>query len=202
LVKELTMDGRSQHCPDGELESALVVLRNSDEAGITEIDRLLSYYPIDPRLLFLRGSLLAGVQRYEEGRASMRAAVDVAPDFDIARFQLGFLELTSGLPLAAAETWAPFDKLVENAPFRLFADGLNALAHDAYADADRLIRAGIAANTDHPLINNDMQLLLDEMASKLPTSRPDAEDGPIGASAAHQLLHQFELRDNFGKTRH
>lgn len=189
-------------CPDTLVATALSIVQSNDEAGLSELEKLLKAYPIDPRLHFLKGSVLAGIQRYEEGRAAMQQAVVIAPGYELARFQLGFLELTSGLPTDAAATWAAFEQLNEDAPFRLLSAGLNALARDDFAEADRLMKQGMEANTEHPLINGDMQLLLDEVREKVavaPQSGPAVEEP---GSAAHQLLQQFELKDSISKLRH
>jgi tetratricopeptide (TPR) repeat protein len=189
-------------CPDYAIEAAILSGQQNDEAGLSAIEILLRTYPSDPRLHFLRGSVLAGVQRYEEGRNAMREAVVIAPDFHLARFQLGFLELTSGLPAAAANTWEPFAELDKDAPFRLLSDGLNCLARNELSDADRLLRLGMAGNSEHPLINSDMQLLLDEVADKIRPGITSDDAAPASASAVHQMLQQFELKDGLNKTRH
>jgi tetratricopeptide (TPR) repeat protein len=189
-------------CPDHALQSVVATVQQNDEAGLAAIDSLLLTYPYDPRLLFLKGSILSGLQRYEEGKDAMRGAVEIAPDFHLARFQLGFLELTSGLPTAAAETWEPFAQLDDVAPFRLLSAGLNCLARDEYAEADRLLRHGMALNEENPLINGDMQLLLDEIADKIPQDTVPGDGAPTSVSAVHQMLQQFELKDGMNKTRH
>lgn len=189
-------------CPDADLQHLLGTLQGSDDAGMTELDRLLGHHPDDPRLHFLRGSVLAGLQRYDEGREAMRHAVTLAPGYELARFQLGFLEMTSGLVAEARATWAAFATAPVDAPFRLLSEGLLCLAADDFGNADQLIRRGMARNVEHPLINNDMQLLLDEVASKIPEAASGPAEAPEPASAAHQLLQQFELKDSVGKTRH
>jgi hypothetical protein len=190
-------------CPDAEVNGALTIVQSSDEAGLTELARLLLLYPFDPRLHFLQGSVLAGVQRYQEGRAAMAQAIAIAPGFELARFQLGFLELTSGLAIEAATTWSPFAEQPPEAPFRLLAEGLNCLARDAFAECDHLLRKGMAANTEHPLINGDMQLILDEIRDKITSeAATPAPDTGETASATHQLLQQFELKDSAKWTKH
>jgi tetratricopeptide (TPR) repeat protein len=195
-------DTISNLCPDDPLTSVLQVLQGDDLAGLAELDMLLARYPADARLHFLRGSVLAGIQRYEEGRAAMSMAIEIAPSFDLARFQLGFLEFTSGLAAEAAQTWESFNKLPEDEPFRLFATGLTFLAQDQFAECDRLLRLGLKANNEHPLINGDMQLILNEIASHLPDDGKAVVTEPATASAAHQLLQQFELKDSTNKTKH
>lgn len=192
----------AEPCPEEALADIVQLLQEDDEAGLTEIGRLLSRYPGDARLHFLQGSVLAGLQRYAEGRLAMARAVNVAPDYELARFQLGFLELTSGLAADAAATWQPFSQLPEGSAFRLLAAGLNCLAGDDFAECDRLLRMGMAVNTDHPLINGDMQLILDEIAPQLDQPVPKSEAEAEPASATHQLLQQFALKDGANKTKH
>lgn len=195
-------EATAQLCPDGPLAEAVQILQASDEQGLAKIAVLLSQYPADPRLHFLQGSVHAGQQRYEEGRQAMRHAIAIAPGYELARFQLGFLELTSGLATEAIDTWLPFADLPAESPFRLLSAGLGCLARDDFEECDRLLRLGIAANNEHPLINGDMQLILDEISGKLapPVAHEQAAAPP--ASAAHQLLQQFELKDSASKTKH
>lgn len=192
----------AEPCPDQALAAVVQLLQNDDEAGLAEIGRLLSRHSEDARLHFLQGSVLAGLQRYAEGRLAMARAVSIAPDYDLARFQLGFLELTSGLAADAAATWEPFSALPENSGFRLLAAGLNCLARDDFAECDRLVRMGMTANSEHPLINGDMQLILDEIAGQVAPPQQDRDDGAGPASATHQLLQQFALKDGANKTKH
>jgi hypothetical protein len=189
-------------CPDDLVSAVLAILQHDDEAGLQQIAQHLLQYPADPRLHFLAGSVFAGLQRYEEGRRSMQNAIDIAPGYELARFQLGFLELTSGFPEQAATTWAPFEKLPADAPFRLLSSGLNCLAADDFAECTRLLGAGMQANNEHPLINGDMQLILDEIADKTQPDGAQAEPAAEAASATHMLLQQFELKDSANKTKH
>jgi hypothetical protein len=197
-------DVNSGLCPDAAMTSLLQIVQEDDLRGLSEIDVQLRQYPSDPRLFFLKGSVLAGIQSYEEGRLAMVRAIEIAPGFELARFQLGFLEFTSGMPAEALQTWQPFDGLPEDAPFRLFASGLAFLAQDDFVNCDQLLRLGIERNHEHPLINGDMQLILNEIAPQLADEKEVAVAEPVAAtvSAAHQLLQQFELKDVANKTKH
>jgi hypothetical protein len=144
-------------------------------------------YPSDARLHFLRGSLLAGLQRYGEAREAMQAATTLSPDFILARFQLGFLEFTSGDAAAASATWAALRNLPERAPLRLFVDGLEALAADQFDEATALLAAGIAENTTIQPLNADMQLIIDTIRQ----AHPGPEQGDKAVSATHLLLQQY-----------
>lgn len=202
-------------CPADTLDAAVGELRSDDTAGLATLADLLRSWPLDPRLHFLQGSVLAGLQRYDEGRKAMARAVEIAPDYALARFQLGFLDLTSGRALDAVAVWTPLMALPEDEPLRVFAEGLTCLAADRFSDARQLLRRGMALNAEHPLINADMQLVLDEIADRADPSSGGAEGGAAAgapsvedrdeegapASAVDLLLRQSQLRGG-GGTRH
>lgn len=177
-------------CPDDMIAGLLETVAGDEPAGVAELERLLARYPDDPRLHFLRGSLLAAAQDYAGARRAMRRAVDLAPDYAIARFQLGFLLLTSGEPHAAQEAWGPLHGLASNDYLRVFAEGLTHLVHDRFAETIARLEDGIARNQDNPAMNNDMRMIIDEARRKL------AGDGDSDSlsSSAHLLLQQAALK--------
>ncbi|WP_157215369.1 tetratricopeptide repeat protein [Flavisphingomonas formosensis] len=176
-------------CPDDRMTALLGAIEAGDERGLPV---LLGEFPRDPRLHFLEGSLLAARQDYAQARLAMRKAVDIAPDFAIARFQLGFLLLTSGEAHAAQEAWGPLFGLPDEEPLRLFARGLSHMIRDEFDEAIEHLERGITRNTENLPLNRDMRLLIDEMRNKQPPS--DGE--PL--SAASLLLRQT----TFKPTRH
>ncbi|MEI9997614.1 MAG: hypothetical protein WDM91_23670 [Rhizomicrobium sp.] len=177
-------------CPDDRMAALLAAVGRSPEQGLRDTELLLGDFPRDPRLHFLRGSLLAGRQDYAAARLAMRQAVDIAPDFAVARFQLGFLLLTSGEPHAAQEAWGPLHGLPAESYIRKFVTGLCHLIRDEFADTIHCLEEGMAANTENPAMNRDMQMIVDEVRSKLKDAAP--------ASAVDFLLQQSALKS----TRH
>lgn len=173
----------------GELVAAI----SADPSdGLLRLEAVIRDHPRDARLHFLRGSLLAGAQRYAEARTVMGRAVELAPDYPIARYQLGFLEFTSGDTVAAAVTWAPLQRLGLNAPLALFAQGLQLLTQDRFAEAVAVLEDGIARNTELPPVNNDIQLIIDGVKALMAGAVPaDSEPGSEPTSAAHLLLRQY-----------
>ena len=83
-------------CSDEDIAALAQDMRAGAADQVERVDALLGAHPEDSRLHFLRGSMLIGVGRLIEAHASLRQAVALAPDFAIARFQLGFFQLTSG----------------------------------------------------------------------------------------------------------
>lgn len=166
---------------DATMAETLRIVGADSAAGLARIDDLLTAYPDDARLHFLRASLLVG-SRPIEAHAAFSRAVAIAPDFAIARFQLGFFELTSGEGARAIATWAPLLALPDDHYLRRFVVGLTHLIHDRFAEAVAALRDGIAANTETPPLNGDMQLLIAQCEAQL--------DGPTvtGETSATSFL--------------
>lgn len=175
------------NCPDGEIEALMTALAGDADAGFAQLESLVSQYPGDARLHFLRGSLLIGAARAIEAHAALSEAVRLAPDYALARFQLGFFELTSGEPVRARRTWEPLDAQLAPEHYLIrFANGLRALIEDRFDAAVEELEAGIAANDENIPLNGDMQLIIAECRKQLGTSDAAGE-----ASAASVLLGQF-----------
>jgi tetratricopeptide (TPR) repeat protein len=180
--------------PDDRLEPVLSLMETDAEAALRGLEDLIRLHPEDARLPFMAGSVLAGLERYAEARTAMERAVELAPDFAIARFQLGFLALTSGDPATAGSVWTPLFGLPAEHPLRLFVAGLSAMTADRFAEAISLLEAGIEHNRDLPPLNKNMMILIEEMRERLNTQGGD----PGIESGAHFLLKQ----SSFKGTRH
>lgn len=177
-------------CPPELLSGVVDLVRDDDERGLARLDELLGEFGGDAKLHFLKGSVLAGLKRYPEARESMRRAVDIAPLFAVARFQLGLLELSSGEGEAADETLQPLEQLGAENPYALFARGLRLLMRDEFEGALAALREGIVRNTENPPINRDMQLIIAEIQQKLGAA--PVSDEP--ATATQMLLKQFAAK--------
>jgi tetratricopeptide (TPR) repeat protein len=173
-------------CPANVLASAAAAVRSDSVRGLAAVDDVLKRYPRDARLHFLRGSVLAGLGRFDEARKAIGKALRIAPGFAIARFQLGFLELTSGAPVAAQATWAPLETLPRDHPLRIFMIGLTHLIRDEFAQAIAQLSRGMELNTDNPALNGDMQLIIDELRAAGLAPQPDE-----AVSEAHWLLRRY-----------
>ena len=175
------MTATSDLCSDDDLNAVLEAVSGGD----ADLRPWLERHPGDPRLQFLHGSVLAGDRDYTGARAAMARALEISPGFEIARFQLGFLEFTSGEPARAAETWAPFSGLPEAHPLRLFSEGLMRLAVDDVPGAVSRLRRGIELNDANPPLNKDMQLLISELSQA-------GEAGIEPTSETDLLMRQFD----------
>lgn len=185
-------------CPDDELQDLMQAMQSDDRDELAKADRLLARYGDDARLHFLRGSLLAGIGRPIEALSSLRRAVELAPDFAIARFQLGFFQLTSGEASDALSTWGPLALLPEGHYLRFFVGGLTHLIRDEFDATISRLEQGIAINDETPPLNRDMQLIIDQVRTlqkdNAAPARATGEEDEGSASATSFLLDQLAGR--------
>ena len=179
------MTSEQDLCSDEALAGLLEAAADDGE-GLAEADRLLVGHRRDPRLHFLRGSILAGMGRIDEAHSAMSEAVGIAPGFAIARFQLGFLLFTSGKAEAAEEVWEPLLDAPEGDPLALFVAGLRHLARDSFAEAAALLREGIDRNQVNPALNADMNRLIAEIEAIPPDTGGDDEPMSLAQLALRQ----------------
>jgi Flp pilus assembly protein TadD len=173
-------------CPD---ERVKAIAATFADTGGADLDNALLEWPRDPRLHFLKGSLLAARQDFAGAQVAMRRAVDLAPDFAVARFQLGLLLLTCGEPYAAQEALGPLHALPPDHYLHLFASGLSSLVRDDFEQASELLLRGMSRNHDNPAMNRDMQLIVDQLRTKM-----EAGVGTGPGSPVDQLLQQAALK--------
>jgi tetratricopeptide (TPR) repeat protein len=182
------MSHSDETCDNQTIQAILATAARSSEEGLTAIDGALAEHPGDARLHFLKGSLLIGAKRLVLAHKALSRAVELAPDFHIARFQLGFFELTSGEAQAARETWAPLHVLPDGHWMRLFIDGLKSLAADRFEACIDLLRQGIAANTENLPLNNDMRLIIERCEQHLGGAWQGSQTESDEALSATSLL--------------
>lgn len=173
-------------CDDATMQQALAVAAEDSQAGIGAIEQLLADYPDDARLHFLKGSLLIGIKRFIGAHQSLQRALEIAPGFDLARFQLGFFELTSGEGASAIRTWLPLKTLPATHYLHRFSEGLEHLISDRFEQCIACLREGIAVNAENPPLNNDMQLIIDKcshLLSEHPADHATAENTEVSATS-------------------
>jgi hypothetical protein len=176
-------------CDDESLKTLVQQMQSMPAGQIGRIEALLTDYPEDARLYLLHGSALLGDGRLIEGHRSLSRAVEIAPDFAIARFQLGLFQLTSGEAGNALGTWGRLDSLPDGHYLRRFVDGLRCLIRDDFRGAIGHLREGIRLNSENPPLNNDMQMVIDRM---LPLLDGAADQGDGAISETSLILKQFK----------
>lgn len=177
----------TQLCDEGALNALINAMQTAPDGQLDRISALLSDFPEDARLHLLRGSVLLGAGRLIEGHQSLVRAVEISPDFAIARFQLGLFQLTSGEAENALETWGRLDRLPDGHYLRHFVEGLRCLIRDDFRNAVKNLREGIRLNQENPPLSKDMQLLIDRCIPLIDI----ADEDPSSVSETSFILKQF-----------
>lgn len=174
-------------CPDERLQTLVEAMGGDERQSIADLELLLARHPDDPRLHFLKGSLAAGRQDYDAGIRDIRRAVEIAPDFWIARYQLGFLQLTNGEPLAAQETWGPIHGLPDRHYLKIFVNGFIHMIHDRFSEALDAFERGILLNEENQPLNGDITLIINEIRNR-------TGDDHASTSSVDLLLRQSMMK--------
>lgn len=132
-----------------------------------------------------------------EGEASYARALVIAPEFVVARFQLGLLLFSSARVAMAMLIWRDLLSLPENHPYRLFTEAYIALANEAFDEAIALFESGKAHNPDNLPLNHDADLCIARIRELI--QNPEVGSSPDGdeANEHHVLLSnylQFDTR--------
>ena len=158
------MSVTDRQCDPNTLQQIVArVSASEDDEALVVLDQALAEWPEDARLRFLRGSIQAQSAQYDIAMKDFETAVTLDPEFDIARFQLGLLHLTSGRPGRALRVWERLDRLDDTDCLKLFKTGLAYLIDDRFEDCVRLLQAGISNNSQFPPLNRDMQMVIDRL---------------------------------------
>lgn len=177
-----------QLADDALLQTILAEAAEDSTKAVLAIDRALPDHPLDPRLHFLKGSLLIGLKRFVEAHDAMSRAIEIAPDFALARFQLGFFELTSGEAASALETWRPLHELPAGTWLVSFVQGLEHLISDRFEACIASLQSGIAANTENLPLNHDMELIIQKCRDLLLQQQEAPSTGVEAEVSATSLM--------------
>ena len=144
-------------------------------------------------LLAAEHAQLGLMDRAEEG---FRKTVQMAPDFSIARFQLGQLCLVKGDPVAAKSMLAPLTNLPEGDALLGYAKGLIAAADEDAGEAIHQLQAGLVCPQEIPALAMDMRKVLENLLAlggAAPLQMPTASQLP---SVAPMYLSSYGKAGN------
>ncbi|MBE7366672.1 hypothetical protein [Ramlibacter pallidus] len=105
---------------------------------------------------FLIASEHAGAGDLPAAEQAYAQAVLLAPQFSLARYQLGLLQFSTQRVPSALRTWEPLLALPDDDALPHFVRGFAALAQDALDDALRHFRAGLSLGTDSATLRGDV----------------------------------------------
>jgi Flp pilus assembly protein TadD len=134
---------------------------------------------------FLIGSEHAGAGNVEAAEPAFANAVLLAPEFHLARYQLGLLQYSSGRAAVALLTWQPLLLLPPADPLPHFVRGFTALALDQFQEALQHCHAGLGCREINPALAADIRTVVEAVEGLLQEGLPEPE---APATAGHVLL--------------
>jgi TonB dependent receptor/Tetratricopeptide repeat len=140
---------------------------------------------------FLIGAELAQLGRMDEAEAAYANAVLLAPALDMARYQLGLVQFTSGRPALALVTWGPLFERSPTEALQRVVHGFAALAQDRFDSALACFREAIEANVDNPPLTRDLNMMIEriEGRAKVMDSTPPSGSAEQPQSEEQEGLH-------------
>ena len=143
---------------------------------------------------FLSGSEHANAGNIELAEAAFARAVLLAPDFALARYQLGLLQFSSQRAAMALVTWQPLLELPATDALGHFVRGFAALARDAFPEAIAHYRDGLACNDVNPAMASDILQVVEAVEKLGSTPPPEAGAADADPDARHVLLSGYAGR--------
>jgi len=139
---------------------------NRDAEAISMLKHILSRDDDHMYATFLLAAQHAQLGMFDRAEAGFRAAVALAPDFPVARFQLGQLLTMKGAADEVREVMSPlFDGTDALAAY---ARGMAAIAAENAEEGIRELEAGLALPQEIPALAADMRRLSDNLRQNLP----------------------------------
>ena len=161
----------------GQAESAVALFQRASEAD-----------PASALPHFLLASEQASAGDFVQAELSFANALLLAPDFALARYQLGLLQFSSSRAPVALLTWQPLFALPETDALPHFVRGFAALAQNAFAESLAHFRRGLQCEPANPALCSDI-LQVVEAVERLENGTPASEEEePL---AAHVLLSAY-----------
>jgi tetratricopeptide (TPR) repeat protein len=169
------------------LHVALTAVGRADnQTAISSLKRAVELQPDHAQAHFLLGAQYAEIGMPGRAIEEMSVSLQIEPNLEMARFQLGLLLLTVARVDEASEVWQPFDALEATHPLHLFKKGLLCMVRDEFDDARMFLREGIARNTVNPALNRDMANVIAHIDQAVAELKAPADEG--GESDAEQHI--------------
>jgi tetratricopeptide (TPR) repeat protein len=160
--------------------------------AIEYLKRAKELDPNNAEIHHMLGAEHAQIGLFDRAIEDMSHALQLNPELDTARFQLGLLYLTSKRPTEANEIWQPLDQLDHEHSFYLLKTGLMHLARDEFKQCLSFLRRGIAANSFNAPLNKDMQRIIDDVLKVHPDdATPDASSTAGTNTPQHHLISAY-----------
>jgi tetratricopeptide (TPR) repeat protein len=134
--------------------------RNDASSSLSYLKEAVSRPDANATAYFLLGSEYAEMQLYERAISAMETSLKLDPEFSIVRLQLGLLLINYGAIDKAKTTLQTLTTLDAQDPLAQFGMALVHLIEDDFMIALNCLHQGIAQNTENPVLNQNMQSII------------------------------------------
>lgn len=191
------MEAPGDNRADALVQQGLAASRSGDAPTAVRLFREASAAQPDSAVPhFLLGAELAQSGDVGAAEAAYANAVLLAPGFDMARFQLGLLQFTSGRVAIALVTWSPLLDRPVDQPLQRFVSGFGALAIDDFAMALDCFRDGLQRADSNEPLKADIRMVVARIeplaAAQRSSSLPKVEAEQPETNEMHVLLSNYE----------
>lgn len=158
---------------------------------IEKLQAAAEQHPNDARPLLLLAAEFMHIGKLDKAEATYTIALGRAPDFAIARFQLGLLQFSSGRSSMAIVTWSRLDALADDHYLKLFKTGFLTMGAGNYDEALKLFQTGIKANSENPPLNHDIQKVIQKLQNDHALNALESEAIKPSANESHLLVSAY-----------
>lgn len=152
--------------------SLLAIEANRDAEAISMLKEIVARQPDHFHAVYLLAAQHAQIGMFDRAESEFRAAVAMAPDFPVARFQLGQLLAMSGRANEAREVLQPI--LEGRDALGAYSRAIVAFAENRIDVGLREIDEGLALPQSIPALTNDMRRLSQSLREAEPERVPAA----------------------------
>jgi tetratricopeptide (TPR) repeat protein len=177
------MSTETDLCGEDTIADLVIAMQQDAANAMARLEDTIADFPNDARLCFMKASVLLESGNAIDAHSWFVRALELAPDFAIARFQFGLFQLTSGEAAQALETWGRLDLLPDGHYLRSFVDGLRCLIRDDFDGVRQHFVVAMAANQENSPLNKDMAMLLREVEGLPRSSAQDPSLSPHSSGA-------------------
>lgn len=185
---------------DSTLTSARAIVQQALQASAVDdttravalFEEAIRLEPSDALPHYLLGVELASAGQVDNAEAAIARALLLDPSLQMARFQLGLLQYTSGRLAIAMMTWQPLAS-GEDSYLQRFVTGFALMAQGDVAGAIASVEAGIAMNDENAPLNGDMHGVIQRLRS-LPPTTPGSDEAATSVDSGdqHVLLAGYQ----------
>ncbi len=184
------MDSNTLQEADRLVQAGLAASRANDvNTALQLFAQASAIHPASGVPHFLAGSEYAALGQFEKAEAALANAVLLAPDFHLARYQLGLLQFSGGRAAVALVTWGALFALGDEHALGHFVRGFAALAQDDFTGAKSHFQEGLARNADNDALSEDVRKVLARIEDVQSEEAPAADAD--GSAANHVLLSNY-----------